>query len=103
MIFERLSKAGREFEEATKAHLTNYGDAGLRTLALAYRKLDESSYQQWNELFLNAKTAMGPGRDAKLDEASDMIEKELFLVGATAVEDKLQKGVSNWISKLSRS
>ena len=93
MIFERLSKAGREFEEATKAHLTNYGDAGLRTLALAYRKLDESSYQEWNELFLKAKTTMGPGRD----EASDIIEKELFLVGATAVEDKLQKGVSNWI------
>lgn len=95
VIFERLSKVGREFEEATKVHLANYGDAGLRTLALAYRKIDEAAYNQWNDVFLKAKTTIGPDRDAKLDQASEMIEKDLILVGATAVEDKLQKGVSS--------
>eukprot|EP00250_Pteridium_aquilinum_P010204 c19213_g1_i1 orf=370-3075(+) len=100
VISERLSKTGREFEEATKAHLANYGDAGLRTLALAYRKLDEAAYNQWNDVFFKAKTTIGPDRDAKLDQASDMIEKELILVGATAVEDKLQKGVPECIDRL---
>lgn len=28
-----------------------------------------------------------------LERVSDMMEKDLILVGATAVEDKLQKGV----------
>lgn len=36
---------------------------------------------------------MGSERDTKLEEASELIEKDLILLGATAVEDKLQKGV----------
>lgn len=43
---------------------------------------------------MKAKTTIGPDRDELLDEASDLIEKDLILVGATAVEDKLQQGVS---------
>jgi magnesium-transporting ATPase (P-type) len=35
-----------------------------------------------------------------LDAASDLIEKELTLVGATAVEDKLQIGVGVFFKKL---
>ncbi|KAH7283900.1 hypothetical protein KP509_34G030000 [Ceratopteris richardii] len=100
VIFERLSKAGREYEEATKVHLAKYGDAGLRTLALAYRKLDEAAYADWNDLFIKAKTTIGPDRELKLDEAADSIERELILVGATAVEDKLQSGVPECIDKL---
>lgn len=100
VIFERLGKNGREYEEATRSHLSNYGDAGLRTLALAYRKLDEKAYSDWNEIFLRAKTTIGADRDSKLDDASDMIERDLTLVGATAVEDKLQKGVPECIDKL---
>lgn len=100
VIFERLAKNGKEFEEATRTHLSTYGDAGLRTLALAYRKLDETTYREWNEVFLKAKTTVGPDRESKLDDASDMIERDLTLVGATAVEDKLQKGVPECIDKL---
>ncbi|KAI5084632.1 hypothetical protein GOP47_0000801 [Adiantum capillus-veneris] len=100
VIFERLCKAGREYEETTKVHLAEYGDAGLRTLALAYRKLEEAAYAEWNDLFMKAKTTIGPDRDLKLDEAAEIIERELILVGATAVEDKLQKGVPECIDKL---
>ncbi|KAJ0092071.1 hypothetical protein Patl1_26079 [Pistacia atlantica] len=35
-------------------HLNEYGEAGLHTLALAYRKLDESEYTSWNHEFLKA-------------------------------------------------
>jgi phospholipid-translocating ATPase len=93
VIFERLGESGREYVEKTKDHLAKYGDAGLRTLALAYRKLDESTYQEWNEVFQKAKITIDANRSTKLDEAAEMIEKDLILVGATAVEDKLQKGV----------
>lgn len=79
--------------EDTAKHLNEYGEAGLRTLALAYRMLDESEYAAWNTQFNKAKTTIGPEREAQLEEVSDMIERELVLVGATAVEDKLQKGV----------
>lgn len=94
IIFDRLSKNGRMYEEATNRHLNEYGEAGLRTLALAYRKLDESEYTSWNNEFLKAKTSISADREVMLERISDMMERDLILVGATAVEDKLQKGVN---------
>jgi len=93
IIFERLAKNGKTYLGPTTRHLTEYGEAGLRTLALAYRKLDEDEYAAWNSEFLKAKTSIGSDRDELLETGADMIEKELILIGATAVEDKLQKGV----------
>nr|GEZ31773.1 probable phospholipid-transporting ATPase 4 [Tanacetum cinerariifolium] len=95
IIFDRLAKNGRVYEEATTKHLNDYGEAGLRTLALAYKKLDESDYAAWNEEFMKAKTSIGGDRDGMLERVSDMMEKDLILVGATAVEDKLQPGL--WV------
>ncbi|KAL8260791.1 hypothetical protein R6Q59_024840 [Mikania micrantha] len=103
IIFDRLSKNGRMFEEATTKHLNDYGEAGLRTLALAYKKLEESEYVSWNEEFIKAKTSIGVDRDAMLERVSDMMEKDLILVGATAVEDKLQQGVPQCIDKLAQA
>lgn len=104
VIFERLSKKqGREFEEATRTHISKYADAGLRTLAIAYRELDEEEYKVWNEEFMEAINTVSADRDAKVDAVRDKIERELILVGATAVEDKLQKGVPQCIDKLAQA
>ncbi|XP_076926038.1 putative phospholipid-transporting ATPase 4 [Bidens hawaiensis] len=103
IIFDRLSKNGRMFEEATTKHLNDYGEAGLRTLALGYKKLEESEYISWNEEFMKAKTSIGGERDAMLERVSDMMERDLILVGATAVEDKLQPGVPQCIDKLAQA
>lgn len=65
----------------------------MRTLTLAYKKLTESEYESWNTEFQKAKTSFGADREELLEQVSDMMERELILVGATAVEDKLQKGV----------
>jgi len=79
--------------EATTKHLNDYGETGLRTLALSYRRLEEKEYSDWNNEFQKAKAAVGADREAMLERVSDIMEKELILVGATAIEDKLQKGV----------
>ena len=39
-------------------------------------------------------------RETRLEEAAELIEKDLFLLGATAIEDKLQVGVPETISDL---
>ena len=39
-------------------------------------------------------------RETRLEEAAELIEKDLFLLGATAIEDKLQVGVPEAISDL---
>ncbi|KAH7865009.1 hypothetical protein Vadar_001117 [Vaccinium darrowii] len=103
IIFDRLSKNGREYEEATTKHLKDYGEAGLRTLALAYRKLEEEEYSAWNDEFIKVKTFIGSNREAELERVSNLMERNLILVGATAVEDKLQKGVPQCIDKLAQA
>lgn len=94
VMFERLAKNGREFEENTKKHVNQYADAGLRTLILAYRELTEEEYKEFNEKFTEAKNSVSADRDDLIDQATAGIEKDLILLGATAVEDKLQQGVS---------
>ncbi|KAK7349266.1 hypothetical protein VNO77_06499 [Canavalia gladiata] len=103
IIFDRLSKNGKMYLEATTKHLNEYGENGLRTLALSYRRLDEEEYSAWNNEFQKAKTAVGADREATLERVSEMMERELILVGATAVEDKLQKGVPQCIDKLAQA
>ncbi|KAL8118799.1 putative phospholipid-transporting ATPase 4 [Apium graveolens] len=103
IISDRLSKSGRMFEEATMKHLKEYGESGLRTLALAYKKLEEAEYSAWNEEFQKAKTSIGGDREMILENLSDVMERDLVLIGATAVEDKLQKGVPRCIDKLAQA
>lgn len=94
VMFERLAKNGKDFENQTKEHLNGYADAGLRTLVLAYRELHEQEYMEFNNAFNEAKNSVSADRDAQIDEITETIEKDLILLGATAVEDKLQNGVS---------
>ena len=92
-MFGRLGKNGREFEDQTREHVNEYADAGLRTLLLAYRVLSEEEYKIFNEKFLEAKNLVTADREALIDEVTETIEQDLILLGATAVEDKLQPGV----------
>lgn len=93
-MFERLAKNGSEFEEKTKEHINEYADAGLRTLVLAYRELDEEEYVEFNKEFTEAKNLVSSDREEIVEQVSEKIERDLILLGATAVEDKLQNGVS---------
>ncbi|XVF58071.1 hypothetical protein PTKIN_Ptkin07bG0032900 [Pterospermum kingtungense] len=103
VIFERLSKHGRLFEAQTKEHIENYSEAGLRTLAVAYRELGDDEFRIWEHEFMKAKTSVTADRDVLVDELADRIERDLILLGATAVEDKLQNGVPDCIDKLARA
>ncbi|XP_054824352.1 putative phospholipid-transporting ATPase 9 [Prosopis cineraria] len=103
VMFERAAKNGRAFEEKTLEHVQEYADAGLRTLILAYRELDEETYRDFDEKFSLAKNSVCADRETLIDEVSDKIEKNLILLGATAVEDKLQNGVPDCIDKLAQA
>ncbi|KAK8465883.1 hypothetical protein PHAVU_009G201600 [Phaseolus vulgaris] len=103
VMFERLGSNGREFEEKTKQHIDEYAEAGLRTLILAYRELDEEEYNIFNKEFMEANNLVSADREQIVEEISEMIEKELILLGATAVEDKLQNGVPECIDKLAQA
>ncbi|KAM7391144.1 hypothetical protein PAMP_021856 [Pampus punctatissimus] len=75
---------------------------GLRTLALAYKDLDEEYFSQWKQRHHEASTALDD-REDKLEQLYEEIEKDLLLLGATAIEDKLQDGVPQTIEQLSKA
>jgi phospholipid-transporting ATPase len=71
----------------------------LRTLCIAYREISESEYKQWSAIYDQAATTIN-GRGEAMDKAAEIIEKDMFLLGATAIEDKLQEGVPDTIHTL---
>ncbi|CAN1312762.1 Putative phospholipid-transporting ATPase 9 [Linum perenne] len=103
VMFERLAKGGRQFEKETRTHVSDYADAGLRTLILAYRELDEHEYNNFNSKFNAAKTSVSADRETLIEKVAADVEKDLILLGATAVEDKLQEGVPDCIDKLAQA
>ncbi|XP_026564725.1 phospholipid-transporting ATPase IB isoform X4 [Pseudonaja textilis] len=98
VIFERLSKDSKYMEQ-TLCHLEYFATEGLRTLCIAYADLSENSYQEWLDVYNEASTNL-KDRTQKLEECYEIIEKELLLLGATAIEDRLQAGVPETISTL---
>ncbi|XP_038153492.1 phospholipid-transporting ATPase ID-like [Cyprinodon tularosa] len=102
IIYERLHPSCDELKEVTTRHLNEYAGDGLRTLVLAYKDLDEHYMQRWMDRHHKYSTAM-EGREEKLDELYEEVEKDLMLLGATAVEDKLQDGVPQTIEQLAKA
>lgn len=98
VIFERLSQ-DNEFVDATTRHLEEFAVEGLRTLCVATRVISESEYTEWSSTYNKAALSLN-NRSEALDDAAELIEKDLFLLGATAIEDKLQDGVPETISVL---
>jgi phospholipid-transporting ATPase len=64
------------------------------------REVPEDEYQQWQQIFHTANTTVGGNRGEELDKAAELIEKDFFLLGATAIEDRLQDGVPDTIHTL---
>ena len=99
VILERLGKEN-PIIEATLQHLEEYATEGLRTLCLAMREIPEQEFQQWFQIFEKASTTVTGNRAEELDKAAEIIEHDFFLLGATAIEDKLQDGVPDTIHTL---
>uniref|UniRef100_A0A673IHZ9 Phospholipid-transporting ATPase n=1 Tax=Sinocyclocheilus rhinocerous TaxID=307959 RepID=A0A673IHZ9_9TELE len=94
ILFDRLDPSNEELMFTTSEHLN-----GLRTLALAYKDLDEDVFDEWMKKLLFASTAL-ENREEKLGALYEEIEQGMMLLGATAIEDKLQEGVPETIACL---
>ena len=99
VILERLGK-NNPATEVTLQHLEDYATEGLRTLCLAMREVPEQEFQQWWQIFEKASTTVSGNRADELDKAAELIEHDFDLLGATAIEDKLQDGVPETIHTL---
>ncbi|XP_072050739.1 probable phospholipid-transporting ATPase IM [Amphiura filiformis] len=102
VIMERLCESSGHLKESTNVHLNEFANEGLRTLCLAMKDITEDYYLEWRKRFKEAATSLDD-REGKLDEVYEEIEQDLVLLGATAVEDKLQDGVPETIENLHKA
>jgi phospholipid-translocating ATPase len=103
IIYSRLRKGEQaELRRQTAEHLEIFAREGLRTLCIAQKELSEEEYQSWSKEHDVAAAAVH-NREEKLEEVSDAIERDLSLLGGTAIEDRLQDGVPDTIELLAQA
>ncbi|KAF3987453.1 hypothetical protein FT663_04447 [Candidozyma haemuli var. vulneris] len=88
--------------EKTLEHIEEFSSEGLRTLLYSFKWLSSAEYDQWSTEYREAKIALSD-RAKRVEEVGAKIENNFDLLGATAIEDKLQDGVSEAIDKLRRA
>lgn len=100
VIYSRLKRGDQsQLRKVTAEHLEMFAREGLRTLCIAQRELTEEEYRMWNKDHDLAAAAVHD-REEKLEKVSDIIERDLTLLGGTAIEDRLQDGVPDTIALL---
>ena len=89
----------RQYLNSTFGHLEDFARKGLRTLCFAVRDIPEDEYKAWKEDYVEASNAI-ENREEKIEDVAAKLERDLTLIGATAIEDKLQDGVPETIANL---
>eukprot|EP01118_Nematostelium_gracile_P015526 TRINITY_DN6244_c0_g1_i1.p1 TRINITY_DN6244_c0_g1~~TRINITY_DN6244_c0_g1_i1.p1 ORF type:complete len:711 (+),score=165.59 TRINITY_DN6244_c0_g1_i1:183-2135(+) len=104
VVWERLRKNDQdEIMKSTLLHIEEYARAGLRTLGIASRQLDQHFYDDWNRKYEKVQTSSSSTKAKELAALAEEIEVDLELLGATGVEDRLQDGVPETIDMLLRA
>lgn len=83
---------------AVETHLDEFSRKGLRTLVVGMRVLEPDTVEETLRRLHQASAAL-ENRSAALESVYASLERDLTLLGATAVEDKLQPGVKNAMDK----
>ena len=96
-IFEGINPYSQEnILEITKQHVDEFAKKGLRTLCYSFKIIPDNEYNGWFTKYKNAKENINIDKDLydrNLDQLQEEIEKNCYLLGATALEDQLQDNV----------
>ncbi|KAM4664395.1 phospholipid-transporting ATPase IG isoform 1-T1 [Discoglossus pictus] len=95
-MFHRVSQ---DQVERVKVHVEQNALDGYRTLCVAFKELGPDEYDNINKQLDEAKMALQE-REEKLAKVFDEIETDMHLLGATAVEDRLQEQAAETIEAL---
>lgn len=98
-IFKLLADGQEESRKNLDDDLEEFASIGLRTLCYALKKIPEPQYLDWLTKYQEACISIHD-REEAVASISAMMEVDLRLVGATAIEDKLQEGVPECIHRL---
>uniref|UniRef100_A0A4W5NJC6 Phospholipid-transporting ATPase n=1 Tax=Hucho hucho TaxID=62062 RepID=A0A4W5NJC6_9TELE len=98
VILERLQKDCPHLESTERA-LDLFAQSCLRTLCIAERTVSEAKWEEWSKTMAQAAMTTR-NHDDMLEQLHDDMERDLKLLGVTAIEDRLQDGVPETISLL---
>ncbi|KAL0480091.1 phospholipid-transporting ATPase [Acrasis kona] len=98
VMFERSNKCNHDIVAA----LGDYCSKGLRTLVMASRELDRQELDQWLVQYHEANQSI-QNRKYLVGRVSNQLERDLNVLGCSAIEDKLQDGVPESIDFLKRA
>ena len=101
-IFERLNEYSiNNILEITKDHVNTFARRGLRTLCYSYKTITEKEWSDWSKEYnaLREEQKINNLIGEKLELLYNSLEKDSFLLGATALEDQLQDGVKDDINQ----
>ncbi|ELU14116.1 hypothetical protein CAPTEDRAFT_203466 [Capitella teleta] len=95
-VLERISEGD---VVTVETHINDFAVLGLRTLVIAQRELTSAEFKEFDTMLHAARKSL-ENREGKLQTVYDQVERKMTLLGATAVEDRLQDGVPETISAL---
>ena len=101
-IFERLNNYSIEnILEITKEHVNNFARRGLRTLCYCYKIIPENEWKEWINKYniIREEQKVNNSIQDKLEDLYNELEKDCYLLGATALEDQLQDCVKDDIQQ----
>jgi len=93
--------SARELHDTEQA-LNTFASQGLRTLVVAQRELTDTQWQTWQTRYA-AASAQLQGREAAVEALLEELERDLTLLGVTAIEDRLQASVPQTLATLRRA
>lgn len=103
-IFPALAPIAMDTEEyilrdQTQHQLELYARQGLRVLLVAKRNLNPIEFSEWYSQHQECEMST-EGRENKVRESFGLLERNLTLIGATGIEDRLQENVPETIASL---
>ncbi|RXN31097.1 phospholipid-transporting ATPase IC-like protein [Labeo rohita] len=101
LLFRQCFIAGHIYGDMSK-EIKLFAQSCLRTLCVAVRLVPEALWTEWSRALSQAGTSTG-NQETALEEIYNQMEKDLTLLGVTAIEDRLQEGVPETISTLRRA
>ena len=100
IIEKRLTKnTNKDILEKCKTSVNYFSSQGYRTLLIGMKVLSQSEYNTFAQKLNEANMSL-ENKDKKVEEIYDKIEQNIYLIGCTIVEDKLQDKVPETIKDL---
>lgn len=114
MLFPRLasdavSETNARSRQATLDQLESFARDGLRTLVICSKTVPLKEWEDFHAQYNLACTdlreveAKARGEKNSIDTLQDIMESNLELLGATAIEDRLQEGVPETMEQLAKA